>query len=226
MIFIDEVQDLAGFDLELIKLLFKSKSEIMLMGDPRQVTYKTHHTKKYSQYSNGNIKGFVTSEEVLGKTISCTVDEKILNKSHRCPQEICDYSSKLYPQFRSVDMCSCETCHQEQVSHQGVFIVPKHLCSEYLKKYKPMKLRWSQATKVSPLYSVMNFGESKGMTVDRAIIYPTKDMVKWIHNPSNPKLLKDEARAKFYVALTRARYSVAIILDIDDDEFEGATIYS
>ncbi|MEX1013916.1 MAG: UvrD-helicase domain-containing protein, partial [Candidatus Paceibacterota bacterium] len=41
-IFIDEVQDLAGYDLELIKQMFKSDSKILLVGDPRQVTYLTH----------------------------------------------------------------------------------------------------------------------------------------------------------------------------------------
>lgn len=38
-IFIDEIQDLAGYDLEVLKLLFKSKSNVLLVGDPRQVTY-------------------------------------------------------------------------------------------------------------------------------------------------------------------------------------------
>ncbi|EGR0088159.1 UvrD-helicase domain-containing protein [Vibrio vulnificus] len=226
MIFIDEVQDLAGFDLELIKLLFKSKSEVMLVGDPRQVTYKTHHTTKYSDYGNGNIKGFVTSDKTLGKRISCEVDETTLNKSHRCYQDICDYSSKLYPQFKAVDACQCNDCRREKILHQGVFIVPKHLCSKYLKTYQPMQLRWSARSKVNPSYEVMNFGESKGLTVDRAFIYPTKDMVNWIRNPDRPELLKNPTRARLYVALTRARHSVAIALDPEEGEvFEGATIY-
>ncbi|MDD2516547.1 MAG: UvrD-helicase domain-containing protein, partial [Candidatus Gracilibacteria bacterium] len=38
-IFIDEVQDLARYDLEILKLLFKSESNILLVGDPRQGTY-------------------------------------------------------------------------------------------------------------------------------------------------------------------------------------------
>ena len=40
-IMIDEVQDLAGNDLEIIKLLMKSCSGITMVGDPRQVTYLT-----------------------------------------------------------------------------------------------------------------------------------------------------------------------------------------
>ncbi|WP_412522095.1 UvrD-helicase domain-containing protein [Shewanella algae] len=226
MIFIDEVQDLAGYDLELIKLLFKSKSEVMLVGDPRQVTYKTHHTTKHSGYGNGNIKGFVTSEKTMGKRITCQVDEKTLNKSHRCCQSICDYSSKLYPNFVAVNACLCVSCRSKITDHQGVFIIPKHLCSEYLETYKPMQLRWSASSKVDQFYEVMNFGESKGLTVDRALIYPTREMVNWIRNPRQPDLLKDSTRAKLYVALTRARHSVAIVLDPNEGEiFEGAMIY-
>lgn len=41
-IFIDEVQDMAGYDLDIIKLLFALNSNILLVGDPRQVTYHTH----------------------------------------------------------------------------------------------------------------------------------------------------------------------------------------
>ena len=48
-IFIDEVQDLAGFDLEIIKFLLKTDSEIKLFGDPRQVTYHTHFSSKYKK---------------------------------------------------------------------------------------------------------------------------------------------------------------------------------
>ncbi|EJC6733774.1 UvrD-helicase domain-containing protein [Vibrio vulnificus] len=226
MVFIDEVQDLAGFDLELIKLLFKSKSEIVLVGDPRQVTYKTHHTTKHSEYGNGNIKEFVTSEKTMGKRISCRVDETTLKNSHRCCQAICDYSSKLYPQFTEVDACGCIDCRREEIKHQGVFIVPKHLCTQYLKAYNPMQLRWSVKSKVDLSYEVMNFGESKGLTLDRALIYPTKDMVEWFRNPGRPELLKNPTRARLYVALTRARHSVAIVLDPNEEEvFEGATVY-
>ena len=45
---IDEIQDLAGYDLEIIKLLFESSSSVLLVGDPRQVTYLTNHSQKHS----------------------------------------------------------------------------------------------------------------------------------------------------------------------------------
>ncbi|MCY9836902.1 UvrD-helicase domain-containing protein [Aeromonas media] len=226
IICIDEVQDLAGFDLELIKLLFKSNSQVIIVGDPRQVTYQTHNTNKHAEYSNGNIKDFVKSEKMLGKRITCQIDETILNKSHRCCQSICDFSSKLYPQLPAVDACECVDCRKDNIQHQGVFIVSKKLCPEYLRTYKPIQLRWNSASKIDKSYDSMNFGESKGLTVDRAIIYPTDDMADWFRHTDQPEKLKPATRAKLYVALTRARYSVAIVLDYDPSEiFEGAEFY-
>ncbi|WP_095558815.1 UvrD-helicase domain-containing protein [Candidatus Endomicrobiellum trichonymphae] len=40
-IFIDEAQDFAGYDLDIIKLLLKKSSNIVLTADPRQATYST-----------------------------------------------------------------------------------------------------------------------------------------------------------------------------------------
>lgn len=209
-VFIDEVQDLAGHDLELLKLLFKSSISVLLVGDPRQVTYLTHRERKYAQYRYGKIREFVNNE--LGKCITCRVDETTLGASHRCNQIICKYSSRLFPSLPESTPCSC--CLQSGIDHQGVFLVkPSHL-NKYVQAFNVMQLRWDRKTNVLPNMSVMNFGEAKGETFDRVIIYPTKDMEKWVKDSSTT--LSDGARAKFYVALTRARYSATIVMDYDD----------
>jgi len=210
-IFIDEVQDLAGHDLELLKLLFASTISILLVGDPRQVTYLTHPERKYAKYKNGNIREFVESE--LGKHITCEIDETTLGKSHRCCQTICEYSSRLYPNFPEAMSCSC--CGESKIDHQGVFLIEKKQLHKYVKIFSVMQLRWDRKTNVLPSIRVMNFGEAKGETFDRVLIYPTEDMATWIKD--NSAKLTDGARAKFYVALTRARYSVAIVMDDEDD---------
>ena len=56
-------------------------------------------------------------------------------------------------------------------------------------------------------------GESKGMTFDHTLIYLTAPMIQWLKNRSYK--LSFSAKAKFYVALTRAKYSVAIVWDED-----------
>ena len=57
----------------------------------------------------------------------------------------------------------------------------------------------------------MNFGDSKGCTFDRVIIYPTAPMLKWLLNHEN--LLEGQSKSKLYVAVTRAKYSVGIVVE-------------
>lgn len=221
-IYIDEVQDLAGYDLDVLKLLFKSSSSILLVGDPRQVTYLTHHSKKYGKYSDGKIKSFVENE--LGKKITCEVDIETLAPSHRNNQIICDYTAALYPSLPAPQACHCDKC-RVNAEHMGIFIIRPSMVKEYLEKYNPLQLRWSSSSKVNDEYEVRNFGDSKGLTTDRALIYPTQPMKEWIRD--NEFELKNEARAKLYVGLTRARYSSTIVMEHKEDErFKGLASFT
>lgn len=221
-IYIDEVQDLAGYDLDIVKLLFKSNSSVVLVGDPRQVTYQTHYSTKYGKYADGQIKAFVENE--LGKKIGCAIDEVTLSVSHRNNQLICDYSARLYSDLPVPVACECDECRVAD-EHIGVFIIKPSQVEQYLKTYNPVQLRWSASSKVHPDYAVQNFGESKGATMDRVLIYATKPMANWIKN--NGSTLKSESRSKFYVGLTRARLSSSIVMDYQDGaNFEGVTIFT
>lgn len=215
-IYIDEIQDLAGYDLEILKLLMRSKSNTLFVGDPRQVTYHTHHSSKYKKYKEGRIKEFIQNE--CGK-ISCEIDEDALNKSRRSNQIICDYSSRLYPEFKSSISILDET-----TGHDGVFLVRKDDVRHYLEKYNPVQLRDKVTVVVDNDFKCINFGESKGQTFNRVLIYPTKGFVDWISE--NNSKLAPTSRSKLYVALTRAKYSVGIVYNYDEkNNFEGIQKY-
>ena len=93
-IFIDEVQDLAGYDLEIIQLLHKEGVNLLMVGDPRQVTYHTHDEIKNKKYSNGNIKGYVSNH-----CKGIEIDEKTLCNSYRNNAQICDFANIVYPEM-------------------------------------------------------------------------------------------------------------------------------
>lgn len=215
-IFVDEVQDLAGYDLEILKLLLKSSSKIILVGDPRQVTYLTHHEKKYAKYKDGLIKDFIKIECPENH---CEIDEETLNISHRNNDLICEFSSKLYPSFK------CCTSNQKEVSnHDGIFLIKKQDIDKYLETYKPVQLRDSIKVKVNKNYRTINFGDSKGLTFERVLIYPTKPFLDWLRNHNVE--LKPMSRSKFYVAITRAKYSVGIVYDYNDEtDIDGVEKY-
>lgn len=218
-IYIDEVQDLAGYDLELIKILFKSKIEVELVGDPRQVTYLTHNPDKHKKYAEGNLKAYLI--EKCKSLIKNNIDEDLLNRSHRNNKLICDYSSKLYPDLKVTEPCDC--CHSKIIEHSGVFIIKKEDITSYLSKYNPIQLKWDSRVPVDNNYQSFNFGETKGLTFERVLIYPTEAMTTWIQN--NNSRLESATRAKLYVGITRARYSVAIVFDYNEKKIKDCIKY-
>ena len=198
-IFIDEVQDLAGYDLELLKLFFNSSSTIQLVGDPRQGTYSTNSAPKNKKFKKANIINFFTD-----KIDNLIKDDTSLMTNYRCNKAICDLSNKLFPNFKATTSGNNIT-----TEHTGVFFIKKQDVENYLQKFKPVQLRDTRRTIVNDNYRVMNFGESKGISFDRILIYPTKPFFDWLKD--NSVELAEISRSKFYVALTRARHSVAII---------------
>lgn len=209
-ILIDECQDLAGYDLEIIKTFAQSDLNLSLVCDPRQVTYLTHNSTKYKKYRNGRLKDFITKE---CNKLNFIIDDTTLSNSYRCNKPICDFANKLYPEHSQ-----CGSKQSKATEHDGVFIVPKDKINEYLEKFNPVQLRWNSLTKnTNPDFNITNFGQSKGLTFERVLIYPTKGMLGWIKdNTISIGKFSYEARAKFYVGLTRAKYSVGIVCDKTD----------
>lgn len=213
VIYVDELQDIAGYDLEFLKLILKSDIKLIMVGDPRQGTYSTNNSLKNKDIRRDKTKltDFFTSD----KSLNVNIDETTLGTNFRCHPTICDLSNKLYPEFSAV-----KSGYSAINEHQGIFLVKKTDVSAYLEKYRPMQLRWDRRSRVDSNYSVMNFGESKGLEFDRVLIYPSKDMIKWIKN--NTTNLKAICRSKLYVGITRARHSVAFVCD---DNITGFTTW-
>lgn len=202
-IFIDEIQDLAGYDLELIKLLMLSPTNVLMVGDPRQVTYHTHEEAKNKKYKEGEIEKYIKEQ---CSEIPIEIDKAALNVSYRNKTAICEFANQIYPFY---DACGCVV--QETTEHDGVFFVNPVDLDAYLAKFSPVQLRDKVTVNVNPRHMAMNFGDSKGLTFDRVLIYPTKPMLEWIVD--RKKELKAQSRSKLYVAITRARHSVGIVFD-------------
>ena len=205
-IFIDEIQDLAGYDLELLKLLFSSNSEVLLVGDPRQGTYSTNSSSKNKQYKKANVVNYFFQDN----SINIETDVTSLLINYRSNKPICDLSNKLFQNFSGTNSGNPIT-----TEHDGVFFIKEKDVEEYLMKYNPVQLRDSKKRIVDKNYMVMNFGESKGLSFDRVLIYPTKPFIDWFMN--NESELAETSRSKLYVAITRARYSVGIVVNYKDD---------
>ncbi|MEQ8694857.1 MAG: UvrD-helicase domain-containing protein [Gammaproteobacteria bacterium] len=213
-IYVDEVQDLAGYDLDVLDGLFRSTMNVTAVGDPRQVVYLTHHERRFTKYAGSNFLEFFQKE--LPKKLNVIIDDSTLHVSHRNSAEICKIASLLYPALRETEACQCPACRPIASAHSGMYIVSRDRVGAFLTQFQPTVLRHSVATAVSPATAeVLNFGESKGLGFDSVLIYPTAEMALWLVDHSQD--LKPGTRARFYVALTRARHTVGVVHDYHED---------
>lgn len=209
-VFVDEVQDLAGYDLDILAVLARSSVRLLMVGDPRQVTYLTHHERRYKKYADGGIVDFLRNE--LPREVSVDIDETTLNRSHRNSAVICAVSSRLFPDLPASQACECVRCRTGTAAGTGAFILRMADYAHYLMTVRPMQLRDKITSPgVDRRWPAMNFGESKGRGFDHVVILPTEPMRRWLADPAT--ILPPQSRAKFYVALTRGRHSVAIAMD-------------
>ncbi|MCK9574255.1 MAG: UvrD-helicase domain-containing protein [Candidatus Omnitrophica bacterium] len=214
-ILIDEVQDLAGYDLEFLKLLFASKINTLLVGDPRQGTYSTNNTLKNKKFQKSRIVYFFEDN-----SMQIERDKTSLIINHRCVGPICDFSNRLFP-----DLPKTTSGNKDLPEHGGIFLVRKNDVSHYLERFHPAQLRYDSRTPVNEDYFVRTFGDSKGLSFDRVVIYLTVPLIKWLED--NEFGLAPTSRSKFYVAITRARYSIGIVYDYNDNtNIEGVEKYN
>lgn len=204
-LYIDEVQDLTGYDLEIIELLLKSKIEITCSGDSKQYTYSTHNTTKNKKKSGRNIWQFFEGKDI--RDLIC-IEEKL--ESKRFNNDICCFANSVYPEGKPIT-----TCMNARTEHDGVFLVADKDVDIYYQYYSPVVLKYDKNTTTIG-YTSVNFGASKGETYNRVLIFPNK--------PFKQFLLESKALSspeKYYVAVTRARYSLAFVLEKLPDQIEG-----
>lgn len=199
-IYVDEFQDLVGYDLDFIDLLFKSGIEVTVVGDPRQFTYSTNRSPRNQQYRGAGIMRWL---EERARAKRCVVEERA--ESWRCNQAICDWADRIFPEMAgTTSRNTMLTGHDEVVrlAHEDVPV--------YVGKFAPTVLRWDKNTDTLGLRAT-NMKASKGCTYDRVLIFPPKTMIKFV--AADGQIALKAAKEALYVAVTRARFSVAFVVD-------------
>ncbi|WP_157159631.1 UvrD-helicase domain-containing protein [Brachyspira pilosicoli] len=217
-IFIDEVQDMSGYDLDIIELLCNSSINLCLVGDLRQRVYKTNKSNKNSLKINNKSYSYNIYDFIKNKCINnCQIDTATLNKSYRNNKEICYFASQLYPSYDIVQSCSI---HSDK--HEGIYSIKTKEVDKYLELYPNniIQLRFAKNSFVDLIntsFPVLNFGAVKGLEYDRVIIFLTDGLIKILKNKDTKEY--SENKAKLYVAITRAKYSVVFVTDEDLTEY-------
>lgn len=198
-VFIDELQDLAGYDLEFLELLFQSSMKILAVGDPRQATFSTNKATKNKQFRKSAIWSWIEEKEKSGLF---AVEQRV--ECYRCNQAICDFADSIYPGLpKAVSKTTAAT------NHDGIFEIQRREVEDYLRKHNPVVLRHDKRAKTMGL-TAFNIGLMKGRTFERVLIFPTGPMLKFLKT-RDPAQAGDSS--KLYVAVTRAKYSVAFVVD-------------
>lgn len=198
-LYIDEAQDLSGYDLELIEKLLRAGLQITLIGDCRQATYTTNDSQKNKAFAGAKI---VRKFELWEKAKLLTIKRQC--HSYRCIQTICDFADRFHPDFERT-----QSRNNRVTDHDGLFAVFEKDVDAYYAQYKPQILRYDRKT-TTTLGHPLNFGAAKGMTFERVLIYPHGKLRTYLATGN----LNDAGKelAKLYVAVTRARQSVAFVL--------------
>ena len=211
-VYVDEAQDLAGYDLELIERMLDSDIEVVLVGDHRQATFKTNQSAKNRRYGKQRIIDRFKSWEVSGRARIETHKH-----SYRCVQNICDAADRLFPNVEGT-----MSRNHTRTGHDGMFLVHQRDVGAYVERFSPQVLRYNRLTKNLPGIPY-NFGEAKGMTFKRVLIFPHKRLETYCLTGR----IEDAGKElpKIYVAMTRAQQSVGIVVP---NETEGgvAPVYS
>lgn len=200
-IFIDEVQDMSARDFEFIERLLTQGTPVVMVGDPRQGTFSTTNARANKKLTRSNVGAWFDQLETKKLVVIET-----LAHSHRCNQAICDYGDSIYDGHGFSPTASRQSAVTE---HDGVFAVHPDDVTAYRSIFTVQALRYSVKTETADL-PAKNFGEVKGRTFDRVLIFPTPGISEYVRTK---KSLAPMTRAKLYVAVTRARHSVAIVLD-------------
>lgn len=206
-VYFDEVQDLVGWDYDVLKILNKrAKPTITCVGDFRQTVYDTAFGQKAPLTAVEKISAFKAMRFV----------EQELTQNWRSIQTICNIADSVHLGSYGKTDSAVVDVPPEFAHHVGAFTVRESQVTDYIEAYNPTVLRWqvaSGAKILPPHVRCYNFGSSKGLGFDRVLILPAESQMQFVLNgavpfPSNASI----AQNKMYVAITRARYSIAFIV--------------
>ena len=195
-LFIDEVQDLAANDFNLLIELCSADMDMLMVGDFYQHTYDTSRDGNVRQSLHKNYDSYIKSFEETGVSI----DTQSLLKSHRCAPAVCQFVTERLG-------IAIESHRNDQVDVE--LIEEKKRATEIISDNKIIKLFYQTSEKYSCFGK--NWGKSKGENSyqDVAIVL-TAGAEKALKKPGEIKLAASTL-SKLYVAATRANGNLYLV---------------
>ena len=105
-------------------------------------------------------------------------------------------------------MPQTESGNPEVTGHDGIYVLTPSQVPRYVQEFAPTVLRYDRRETCAGLPAV-NFGQCKGRTYARVLIFPNGPLTQFLRTADSSRL---SSPAKYYVAFTRARHSVAFVM--------------
>lgn len=195
-LYIDEVQDFAGHDFNLLMSLVKSEVNILLVGDFYQHTFDTSRDGKTNSTLHNDIEKY--QERFMKQEIE--IDKEYLNKSYRCARSICNFiSSKLGIKIES----------HKTINGTVKFVNDKNKIEEIFSDDSVIKLFYRENYKYQ-CYS-RNWGDCKGENHYKDVCVVLNQTTMKHFEKEKLSDLKPVTKNKLYVACSRANGNLYFI---------------
>lgn len=213
-IYVDEVQDMTGYDLDILEQLLGSTADVHLVGDIRQSVFDTNpQDPRLPQYRGLKMIDWFKAQEAAGR-----LQINFSSTTWRSVQSIATFADSLFdPALGFGATVSQQTASSD---HDGIFAVALADLDSYLASHQPVCLRASVATPIPEGITATNFGVAKGLTYKRVLVFPTGPMKTFLWKGT---LLTPKSACGLYVGVTRAVHSVAFVLE--KPEASGLTVW-
>lgn len=211
-IYIDEGQDLRGNDLCVLEELLKSRIRISIVLDPRQSTLSTapRDPKHATKYPFAEVINLYRIWERRG-----LLEISTENETHRCAPQVALLSDLIFED--SLGLGTTTSNVSPRGNHDGVFVVDKKRLRDYAQEHRALVLAMSESGRFG-VREAMNFGKAKGLSRDDVIIFASNPIERLLKNEVR---LPPKSACGFYVAVTRARFSVAIAVTNPEKTLEA-----
>jgi hypothetical protein len=175
-----------------------------MVGDIRQAVLATNpRSAKNKKYSYAGAIHWFRERESQG---ILRIYEN--SSTWRCRPEIAAFADTIFDP--SLGFPATESQNTALSRHDGVYLVRPEDVNRYIEEFNPLCLRDSARSGKAFDLDYVNFGLAKGTQARRVLIVPTQGIEEFIQHGIQ---LKSIASARFYVAVTRAFQSVAVVLE-------------
>lgn len=189
-VYVDEVQDFAGHDFNLLLAVSKANADMIFVGDFYQHTFDTSRDGAV----NSSLHDDIDRYEKRFRDVGITVDKETLSRSWRCGTTVCD--------FISTHLRIGIGAHEERVS-EITAVTTQDFADDLHANPSIVKLFYQEHHKYD--CHSQNWGASKGQDHfnDICVVMGPKIWGQYLNGTLHQSV--PQTRNKLYVACSRAR---------------------